>query len=87
MPYTVKDVSTGLEHLRTSLREGLTPVLRVPLPQLEMGNLIIPREVLACVEFLGALYSGYGGERDGRHRLIATGKKSVKFIQNVFGPN
>jgi hypothetical protein len=81
-------VAKGLEDLRRSLEYGLLPGLRVCAQQGGgSGFLVVIREVFASVEFLGALYGGYAGQMDGRRRRIATGPKSISFLEEVLGPS
>jgi hypothetical protein len=85
MPYTVEDVARGLGNLRNTIRDDVLPILQASMPRREGGYFIIPREVFAYIDFLGALYSGYRGERDGGRRRIATGDKAGRFIEEIFG--
>jgi hypothetical protein len=84
MAFTTADVAKLLVTLRNSLREDVLPILHVCMGREEGGYFIIPREVFAYTDFLGALYGGYGGEMDGRHRRLATTDKAVKFIEDIF---
>jgi hypothetical protein len=85
MPYTIADVARGLGHVRNSLRDIVSPFLDRTKSRTESGFLVIPREVFTCVDFLGALYGGYGGEMRGRRREIATTDKAVRFLEEMFG--
>lgn len=85
MAYTLEDVARGLGNLRNSLRDDVLPILEATADRPEGGYFVIPREVFACIDFLGALYCGYRGERDGRRRRIATTEKAVRFLEEIFG--
>jgi hypothetical protein len=77
------DIKEYLEgDLKRSIRSDVGPVVR---PEVEEGGYFaVPRLVLSYVDFLGALYGRYSGEKDrsGR-RLIATPKKATKFIREI----
>ncbi len=84
--YTLGDVARALGGLRTSLRDDLLPVVETCGAREPSGCLIIPREVFAYVDFLGALYCGYDGSVDGAgRRKIADSSKAVRFLNEVFG--
>lgn len=84
--FTLADVARGLANLRNSLRDDVFPTLQSTIDRPEGGYFIIPREVFAYVDFLGALYCGYDGkaDRSGR-RIIAAGWKAIRFLEEIFG--
>jgi hypothetical protein len=53
----------------------------------EGGYFSIPKLVLSCVDYLGALYEGWNGERDSRTRrpIFTSSQKATHYIQNVLG--
>ncbi len=71
------------DDLKASIRNDIGPVVQ---PRPEGGYFAVPRSVLSYVDFLGALYGGYGGDTDrsGRRR-IATSEKAIRFIKDVMG--
>lgn len=85
-PYNLDDVTRGLGNLRRSLEDDLLPVLQATMGRERGGFFIVPREVFAYIDFLGAVYAGYGGEADraGR-RAIATPRKAKRFLAGVLG--
>jgi len=69
-------------NLKESIRNDIWPIVQAGVP--EGGYFGVPRSVLSYVDFLGALYAGYSGEKDrsGR-RKIATPDKAVRFIREI----
>lgn len=84
--YSLEDVAQGMTALRNSLNDDVLPILQATMRQEKGGYFIIPREVFAYVDFLGALYCGYDGsvDRAGRRR-IASWWKAERFLEEVFG--
>jgi hypothetical protein len=68
------------------VKHNLGPIVAHAMRTQRAGFLTVPREVFAYVDFLGALYSGYGGtpKRSGR-RSIAQTTKAVAFTVEVLG--
>jgi hypothetical protein len=70
--------------LKRSIENDIRPILQ---PEKEEGGYFgVPRSVLCYVDFLGALYCGYQGEkfRNGKKR-IAISWKACRFIREILG--
>lgn len=78
----IREYLTG--DLKGSIRNDIWPIVQADVP--EGGYFGVPRSILSYVDFLGALYAGYSGEKDpsGR-RIIATSQKAKKFIRDILG--
>ena len=82
--YTMARATQVLAQLRTDVRRNLGPIV-AHAKRTQSGFLTVPREAFAYIDFLGALYCGYGGSGGGGRRNIATTEKAVAFITEVLG--
>ena len=75
-------LSRIIDYLRTdlkvSIQNDIFPALQTD--KAEGGYFSVPRLVLCCVDYLGALYCGFDG-KDPNH--IATANKAKKFLREV----
>lgn len=83
--HTIKEIERGLNDLKISAKTDIFPIINANKP--EGGYFGVPRSVLSYVDFLGALYGGYGGETIGKtkRRNIATTRKAKTFLKDIFG--
>jgi hypothetical protein len=90
MPLKTQMTGTEIDdYLRKDLLQSVIndvgPCLN--LSKSEGGYFGVPKLVMSYVDYLGALYHGYGGEVDTRtgRRIIAKGVYAKKFLRDVFG--
>lgn len=71
--------------LKQFVIEDITPCLQIGV-KTRGGFFSVPKLVLTCVDYLGALYVGWNNERarDGRP-LFTSGSKAKAYIHNLFG--
>jgi hypothetical protein len=87
-------VDEAKEYLRDNLKSSITnDIYPIIQPDREEGGYFgVSRLVLCYVDFLGALYGGYQGERHRPNKRfprgskkIATSDKALKFIRTILG--
>lgn len=82
---TINDIVAYLQSdLKQSVLDDVQPCLQVGKPR--GGYFAVPRLVLSYVDYLGALYHGYAGERyhSGR-RVFAKSTYAKAFLRDIFG--
>ena len=82
---SLSDIVTYLQSdLKQSILDDVQPCLQVGKPR--GGYFAVPRLVLSYVDYLGALYHGYAGERDrSRRRVFAKSAYAKAFLRDIFG--
>lgn len=81
--HTLEEIRRGLNDLRRSAETDIAPIIQPR--NSEGGYFGVPRSVFSYVDFLGALYCGYGGQIRNGVRQIATSRKAERFITEVMG--
>lgn len=80
--HTLQEIRRCLDDLTTSAKNDIQPIIQLKNP--EGGYFGVPRTVLSYIDYLGALYRGYNGERDRNGvRRIATSRKAEHFITEI----
>ncbi|MFC1620895.1 hypothetical protein ACFL2G_01190 [Candidatus Omnitrophota bacterium] len=78
--FTLEDIERALSDVLLSTEDSIRPLLK---PSRSVGGIFaLPREVSCYIDFLGALYSGWDGKNK---KEIATSKKAITFIKEIFG--
>lgn len=82
----LQEISALFGTIQNSIEEDLGMALAAYQKQSEGGYFLIPREIFAYVDFIGALYSGYDGslDRSGRKRITSS-RKAIRFLKEVMG--
>lgn len=80
---SLEEIRTYFEDdLKVSIKNDIWPIVQADMPQ--GGYFGVPRSVLSYVDFLGALYGGYSGEKDrSERRRIAIPEKAKKFMRDI----
>lgn len=71
--------------LKTACQNDILPAIQIG--QSEGGYFSVPRLVLSCVDYLGALYCGWKSTectRSGRPRFTAS-SKAIRYLEEIFG--
>lgn len=84
MAYTIQDFERGMRDLLISAETDIVPTIRPQAP--EGGHFGVIRSVLCYIDFLGAVFAGWKGERDKKGRKkLSDSKKATDFVKKVFG--
>jgi hypothetical protein len=81
---TAKIIEYLIDDLKKSVENDIKPCLN-PATK-EGGYFAVPRLVLSYVDYLGVLYHGYDGRKDGSNRrILSQGVYAKEFLKDIFG--
>jgi len=69
--------------MKRNVEDYIKPALQIGLST--GGYFSVPKLVLSCVDYLGALYGGWNNEYYGGKPQFTKTSKAVKYIQDIFG--
>jgi len=70
--------------LKPFLIEDITPCLQIGV-KTRAGFFSVPKLVLTCVDYLGALYVGWNNERKNGRPVFTSGPKAKAYLRDLFG--
>jgi hypothetical protein len=70
--------------LKPFIIEDITPCLQIGF-KTRAGFFSVPKLVLTCVDYLGALYVGWNNERKNGRPVFTSGPKAKAYLRDLFG--